>query len=386
MGIRIEEMEKVGGVNILWIDDEPEKLLDLARNVNVEQPRINISVAPSLDEADEILSEGDIDAAVVDLKLDQTEPEGNGAVWLSNLNHHRPSLPSFIFSGWITDPLYAPHVALSYPRRKIWKRVDLKFVRPYQEDPHLSHIVNDAIRYRANKVFRPDIIPFDVYSKNVDMYHDVLAAHAPLYKEYITEYMRRNDLRWAIMCGKEVCKESSTLADYPSIEEVYAIGQEYNHIPFIYSAPLSPEEVSSWSDTADTTDNLYPTLSVIVDGTSLVDDFDTGAPNTHISSELVRGLDPLERFTEGPIHLGKPYSYLVKRVNLGISADGYSMNREIPVVVVHEWNSTGFVDRNPKRRALLGRDILDHFTDITVELNATTKATRIRLSDHRQRT
>jgi len=149
------------------------------------------------------------------------------------------------------------------------------------------------------------------------------------------------------------------------------LGRKNGLIPFAYSVDLPVE--ANWGYTRYVNDR-FPRLAVKVASLDL-DDFDTGAMQTHLSDELLP-LTGNEAMVDH-VHLGRPYRSATTRVDINLIAhNGAERTASIPVRVVENWASSPFVTVNPSRKMLIGRDILRAFR-VEIRLNSLTNRSEV---------
>jgi hypothetical protein len=142
---------------------------------------------------------------------------------------------------------------------------------------------------------------------------------------------------------------------------------------------LPEESIAAWSPTQYKND-YYPRLKVRIDGREVVDDFDTGAMMTMVSSDIVKKGELNFTMTASTgSHLGAMYSYFPARASIEIQdGQGNWEARKMPLAVVEDWGNSPFIRINRTRSALIGRDILRAFP-VEITLNTASRTTTVRL-------
>jgi len=374
-------------VPILWMDDEPEALQDIKALLSKERSKlgIEIEIAGSVEEARHKLEEGDYAALVVDCNMEKRGLESNGAKFLFEVNQSHKSLPTFVYSAYLDHPYYEGYLRKSYP---ILKESKTRAVDPpLSKDPFFRELSRRAQDHFAIRNLYPDRIEFSAYCQNPTKYSTEVEAHWRKHGHWISAEMTRMNHLWCVVCGEQIAEGSGDLFDFPNEETLRAVGEKYNRIPFAYTASLPPEDSTTgreltvaWHETNFQRD-YYPTVGVRIEDRSLQDDFDTGAIQTHVSSELVlKGMFNFWRESEAS-HLGELYRYFAKKLKVSLlSSEGAERSREMPVIVVENWAESPFTRVKKTRRCLLGRDLLRGFR-VEITLDSVKRTTRVRFLD-----
>ena len=366
---------------VLWVDDNPGAVESLRRQVANEPETLGlqINVVKSGNEALREVATGNYDALVMDCKLDEFDDFANGAVLLLEINQTSKDLPTFVYSGFLTDEPYLEPLLESYAILQLSKLET--FEQPLSRDPFFRALSLRARQHAAVKTCYPEKIEFHKYLKNSAKYAKEVDTHWQKYGYWIQTEMARRGYAWCVVCGDNIVRGSKNPFDYPDEESLMHLGHETNLIPFAYSAPLHPEESyvpdgNQWHPTKHEGD-YYPTIRLRIATTDIEDDFDTGAVRTHVSNRLVqRGLVDFWRESE---HLGQPYRFFSKTVPASVTgSDGRVETGFLAVNVVEDWERSPFVLVNKKRGCLVGRDVLHSF-DLEVVLNSAARATSIRI-------
>jgi len=171
--------------------------------------------------------------------------------------------------------------------------------------------------------------------------------------------------RWLLVVDGEVIRFGKSFTDTLSDDELISVCRKRGKLPLLFF-PLRPvEEAIRWHATQYASD-AYPTLPLRISNGSvsleLIADFDTGASEVYLDAETLeqRGII---RITEADAiyeawHLGQPFGYAIKNLRLGLTATGEQVREtQMFAVCVLNWSQSPFVAINPKRTALVGRDL-----------------------------
>ncbi len=177
-------------------------------------------------------------------------------------------------------------------------------------------------------------------------------------RERVEEELRTRGAAWIVLLGDRVVAESDVVGICPSADEVLALGEQDDLVPFLFEAPVVEEipERSSWAPLAR--GDAYPTVPVAIDGELIDADLDTGSHGTFVDARWLP--EAPSTWFEGR-HLGQVFYWTPGRTRLAVSAAGKRLERDLPIRFVHEWISSPFVRINAARKALVGRDLLRAF-------------------------
>jgi hypothetical protein len=185
--------------------------------------------------------------------------------------------------------------------------------------------------------------------------------------------LERNGWEWMIWLDGRIVRTSHSLRDYPTAEDIMALGNDTGSPPLIFVRNPIIEE-TSWSPLPH--NGWYPTLSIYIGEQSwddaqlttaditLVSDFDTGTPEQLINADLLAqagwipaAFDP--RTSIRARHLGREYIYTVQHLRIGVTDEIGTMHSDIlSCRCVRDWQQSPLVSVNPQRQALVGRGIL----------------------------
>lgn len=368
-------------VKVLWMDDKPNAIREYARSLESEGARIEIEIATSIEVARAKLQTNfnEYDGLVVDCKMDDEDETVNGAEFLAEINETQKAFPTFVYSGFWSDLPYKRYVTESYAIKVEYRKI---FDAPLSEDEFFKKIYEAGSRYLKVKGFKPEEIQYKDYIKKPSKYANVVSAHRKKHGHWVRLEMERKNWVWSVVCGESIVKGDADIFKLPTSDELKEIGHDQNRIPYIYSDPLPVESIMPqsqnvvWSRTKYVED-YYPTLKAKLGKDFVIDDFDTGATQTVVSSSLVN-IDPeTDIWDESSLH-NISYQFVKKQVDLTImSSGGMERTARIPVMVVNGWDTSPFRLVNGSRKILFGRDVLRAFK-LEICLDSDKRITRIK--------
>jgi hypothetical protein len=178
------------------------------------------------------------------------------------------------------------------------------------------------------------------------------------------EWQQRGAIWIAVIDGEVIA--SSPRINFPNGPRIRELGAATGKQAFIFvdKSRFVIEESVGWNATRHAGD-YYPTVPLTVvhesasSSVSLVAHFDTGSNYTYLPFEGLaeQGVvqrDPNEKGVEF-FHLGEPFFCLSRFVRAQL--ENSSPLQEQDVVCVLDWQSSPFVQVNPQRAALVGRDL-----------------------------
>jgi hypothetical protein len=174
---------------------------------------------------------------------------------------------------------------------------------------------------------------------------------------------------WLVVIDGGVIASGKSLKDEPMPPQILEICRSTGKFPFVFinDAFLTIEEgASTWHET-NAPDDFYPTLPITLtapqNDVAIVGDFDTGASHSFADHDFLLAQNLIlpesgDAFKSSR-HLNQPYFYVTKSVRFKLSAKS-SLTRvaETKIRCAFDWRLSPFVNINPNRIALIGRDIL----------------------------
>jgi len=197
-------------------------------------------------------------------------------------------------------------------------------------------------------------------------------------KPWIDEQLRKYDAEWIVVVGGKVAQSSSTLEDLPKKSAIRKLGREKDAAPFLFIREALIEESASvvnaqsqWSG-LDQSD-FYPTIRMAISpldngeadlentGNWLTADFDTGSSaNIFRDIDINRmGINLDDEDEIWAVHLGIRYRYVSPKIRIAIRSESQGLKFGVfRPRVVYDWARGPFVQINPNRTALVGRNLL----------------------------
>ncbi len=360
---------------VLWMDDNSSYVRDVAESLDRAGWELCIDVAASIAQAREMLTSGRYCALVADCRMDDDAPAANnGAEFVRIINDQYPALPTFVLTSYLNDPLYADALRRARPLMAASKLDPLP--KKVTDMPLLRALRSNAQRYMEVRDEAPERVSLEVFIRDVANRGEIIRLHSRKHWTWIEREMLNKKLLWCVVCGSEVVAGSSDLATFPEDEELMRIGERARLVPFVYSLPAPIESIASvWASTRYA-DDWYPTVAVEIGSKQLSGDLDTGAFQTHVPDWMVqRGLFAA---TQQSAHLGRKFEFFTSKTDLVLSREsGERETVRIAVCAVCDWERSPFVEVNPRREALIGRDVL-RASASTFELCPTKRLTHVR--------
>ncbi len=187
-------------------------------------------------------------------------------------------------------------------------------------------------------------------------------------RKWLDEKFSSLKAAWLMVLDGEIIGSGNNLHDYPRTEQIRKLSQQLGKRPFIFvnELLLAIEETrSQWNPTVYGND-FYPTVLVALQNgpnvLEIVADFDTGAASSFADYELLRSHNIIDsdedEEAESSEHLGYTFEYVSKPIIVEIKVSSEeTLQRELPILCVDSWQDSPFVRINPRRTALIGRDL-----------------------------
>ena len=189
------------------------------------------------------------------------------------------------------------------------------------------------------------------------------------HQAWLTQKFHELHAGWVVVMDGQVIRFGVSFSDAPTDDELYTEATKLGKYPLLFfnDTLFAIEETSSTWNTTIYKGDFYPTLSIRLDNQAasltLDADFDTGAFldvctgwNLLESQGLVTPMpEDVLRFAS---HLNQSYSYLRRRLSVGLIAED-GTRRQAPriVICVQNWQYSPFVSINTTRIALVGRGL-----------------------------
>lgn len=230
-------------------------------------------------------------------------------------------------------------------------------------------------------------LPPDAYrSLNWQEKCGLQCAVVKMNKEWIRRRLEEKGAAWLVVVNGDVVGSSPRLDEYPGEAEVLQICGERGRFPFVFvdDRLMMVEELSSpWSQTRRS-DDRYPTARIEITheglrSGALLADMDTGAYPVFLRWQLASDLGLVQEspwdILQRADHPAGQFIYVFKRLSVGLLADdGTLREARLAVSCVHTWEP--FLDQNPNRVALVGRELLNRLKP-TVILSFADQVTKV---------
>jgi len=170
---------------------------------------------------------------------------------------------------------------------------------------------------------------------------------------------------WLMVLDGKIIASGDSLKDYPSTEQIRAIGLRHGKRPFVFINDLLVAIEEGWHHTVYR-DDFYPTVPLVLhnvsDSLEVVADFDTGAASSFADYDLLLShaiiTSEEDEQAEGSQHLSQEFEYVSKTVIVEVKLDsGKILRHNLPILCVPDWKASPFIQVNPHRTALAGRDL-----------------------------
>ncbi|MDZ7364146.1 MAG: hypothetical protein ONB46_26045 [candidate division KSB1 bacterium] len=187
-------------------------------------------------------------------------------------------------------------------------------------------------------------------------------------RKWLEEKFASLQAAWIMVLDGEVIAFDDSLDSYPQIEEIREISSRHGKRPFIFINDLfiAIEESSlDWHSTVYRND-FYPTVASTLrtptESTALAADFDTGASSSFVDRDLLIAHHIVEmdeeREPDASRHLGQTFKYLRQPFDVEvILPTGEVLSRKMSINCVTGGRNSPFVQINPHRTVLAGRDL-----------------------------
>jgi hypothetical protein len=183
---------------------------------------------------------------------------------------------------------------------------------------------------------------------------------------WVERQLQKLNAAWLMVIDGGVVAHGTSIQSLPREQEFNALCDKYGKYPFVFfnQREFMIEEGTVWHSTKDPED-AYPTIGIKLRGgsgeTTILADFDTGAKNSYFDLDFLRqrglltiGARDHERAS---VHLGQNFRFFTKPLMFSL-ADNSGMLRELELFAycIKNWHTSPFVDINPNRTALVGRE------------------------------
>jgi len=187
-------------------------------------------------------------------------------------------------------------------------------------------------------------------------------------REWLDEKFSSLSAAWIMVLNGEVIAFDDNLDSYPDIEQIREISSRYGKRPFLFINDLFiaiEESYSHWHPTAYRND-FYPTVSMTLrtstESIAINADFDTGASSSFVDRDFLVAHHIVERDEDREPdvsrHLSQTFKFFRQPIHVEVTlSTGEAFSRILSLNCVINWKNSPFVQINPKRTALAGRDL-----------------------------
>lgn len=252
---------------------------------------------------------------------------------------------------------------------------------PAEEIDLIKRFVPEVDKIKDKRCFKidPFELSLDEYLNFSDAERNIIHFRAEYENaKWIQKGLDERRAAWILVVRKEIIKTSSTLDDYPGLENLRDLAKKYGYLPYRFVKSPVIEEIkslgeSSWSKTTLDGD-YYPTIEIFIgkpewtgeqvvkQGFLLIADFDPGTSYIFLDyldyARLQIPTMVLEPFRLG-YHIQDKYIYQLLPLKIGVRrVNGEIKTGLFRCFCVKEWKSSPFCMINPHRKAFVGRNIL----------------------------
>jgi len=210
-----------------------------------------------------------------------------------------------------------------------------------------------------------------------------------LNRKWLQEKFSSLNAVWLMVMDGQILAWGKTTKNYPKPAQIMELCQKTGKYPFIFindDAMAIEESFSGWNQIK--AHDFYPTVPVTLNSDSgsakLIADFDTGSAFSFVNYDFLLTHKVVQHefkeYVENSVHLGQPYECILKTVTATMTTiSGEAVSLKADVYCVENWPKRPFVKINPKRIALVGRNLLLELKLCTL-LNFDRRQTEIMLS------
>jgi hypothetical protein len=173
---------------------------------------------------------------------------------------------------------------------------------------------------------------------------------------------------WLFVIDGDVIAYGSDLSSYPEDDFIDSICQQTGKFPFVFidERELMIEESTVWH-TTNRENDWYPTLELTISEKSasvdIIGDFDTGAIMIFADIEFLQTAQVVKlrraQVVRSAFHFNRRYMYIPMRFTIALQdASGIIRESRQTINCVLNWQQSPFIQVNPNRTALIGREVL----------------------------
>ena len=354
---------KLGNVAAIWIENRPDLVEGYINSIRrYSNHSIDLHVATNHSKAEELADDLTPSGYVLDIKL---SGDVDGITIAKRIRQRNRVIPIEFVTSYKNE----------YQRRLkevdnvggVYDRLSLK---DELFDGFKKTLTEQLFSYRIYTHFDLENMTWLAFVKHPHR-EEIARAHSYLFSRMARTVMLNRSWNWVVICGDKSVTGGKSLSRFPSFEDKKELARKHGAVPFVYSRPIISEEGGSLGALLD----QYPKAIIGINGRQVLANIDTGTNQTMISDHVT---DPEPgSVPEKGVHLGKRFEYYINKrsVTLQSVKNGKQSVGPImmPVAIIDDWKTSPWIKINPRRGALVGRDI---FAVESLSLQITSSAGR----------
>jgi len=188
-------------------------------------------------------------------------------------------------------------------------------------------------------------------------------------QQWLQENFAARRAAWLVVIDGKIIASGRSLRNQPMQPQILKICRRTGKFPFVFINDdfLAIEENASTWHTTTTPKDFYPTVPITFSSDSgavqIVGDFDTGSAHIFANYDFLIAQNVIQPQagddTGVSRHLSRSFLYVTKFLRFTLSAKSdLPRAAEAKVYCVLDWHASPFVNINPNRTALIGRDMM----------------------------
>ena len=338
---------KASNMNILWLEDEKKGVKPFAETITgMTDERARFEFATTYQQAREKFHKKSFHSVIIDIKM----KKGADGLEFANLVRNKNLLvPLFVVSSYLHE--YTSRLEGVVAVSGTYDRTDL-LGAGFKTFTH--QLIERTRAYKEYIESELDKLTYDQFKDHLRQ-RELAKLHWSINKHWIRQIMRREKLAWIVVCKSETVASSKTMKDFPTAAEKESLAKRFKAIPFVYGPDIVSEESPV---TAPLYNEFYPVVKYSVRGSVNIGNLDTGTNLTLISDEILPP-EPGSSIQTG-IQRQREFDFSFRVANITLLDENHGQTKiplQLPVAVIHSWKHSPWVEFNPDRTALFGRDI-----------------------------
>lgn len=349
MGAAMEGLARnVPAPTALWLENRPNLVEGFAGALERKTSHpIRVKIAPSVGAAEDMISQHEPAAYILDIKLDDRI---DGVTFAKRIRRRERAVPINIVTSFLGE--YDERIDRLQNCGSVYDRLEF-------EEEQFSEFAGTLERQAyAFAIFKQQKIDQMGWKEFIEHPYarELAKIHWRLFSRFAIDVMKRRGWAWVAICGRQAVRGSAKITTFPDLKTKERWAGQYGRVPFVYAREIVSEETARRDVTLL---NHYPKIGLNVEGAKAVGDLDTGTNQTLISDEL-RAAEPASVFAEDT-HFNELFEYCVNSVWLSFGVAGSGREQvgpiKMPVAIVSDWKRSPWVKLNPNRGGLVGRDL-----------------------------